>query len=148
MILVSAAETLFRTQYKADGMPEDGTSVNRAATEFVEQYLNAGELTEEQQSKEAEAIMIMYFESNPLAVLEGFARHPLFGYKSVESFMTNAFLAEALTDGEDSTQTRVMLEMNPAIRQGLIEKVKACETAPLSKDLLHDHADMIIKKEN
>jgi hypothetical protein len=41
-----------------------------------------------------------------------------------------------------------MLEMNPAIRQGLIEKVKACETAPLSKDLLHDHADVIIKKEN
>lgn len=148
MILVSAAETLFRTQYTASGMPEDGASVNQAATEFVESYLKDITLTEEQESKEAEAIMIMYFESDPLAVLEGFARHPLFGYKAVEPFMTNAFLAEALADGEDSAQMRVMLEMNPAIRQGLIEKVKACETAPLSKDLLHDHADVIIKKEN
>ena len=148
MILISAAETLFRTQYDANGMWEDGKTVNQAATDFVEQHLNASELTEEQQSKEAEAIMIMYFESDPLAVLEGFARHPLFGYVAVEPFMTNAFLAEALSDGEDPAQMRMMLEMNPAIRLGLIEKVKACETAPLSKDLLHDHADIAIKKED
>lgn len=148
MILVSAAEMLFRTQYNANGLSEDGKTVNQAATEFVEQHLGTTELTEEQQSREAEAIMIMSFESNPLAVLEGFARHPLFGYKAVEPFMTNAFLAEALADGEDPGQIRMMLEMNPAIRQGLIEQVKACETAPLSKDLLHDHAEITIKKED
>ena len=90
----------------------------------------------------------MYFESNPLAVVEAFARHPLFGYAAVEPFMTNAFLAEAMTDGENVEQTRVMLEMNPSIRQNLIARVKACETAPLSNDLLHDYARATVKKED
>ncbi|MBR5280344.1 MAG: CvpA family protein [Clostridia bacterium] len=146
MILVSAAETLFRTQYNACGMSEDEKTISQAANEFVDQYMEGRELTEEQQNQEAEAITIMYFESNPLAIVEAFARHPLFGYKSVEPFMTNAFLAEAMSGGENVEQTRMMLEMNPAIRQGLIEKVKACETAPLSKDLLHDHADLVMNQ--
>ena len=145
MILISAAENLFRTQYQALGMSADNQTINLAATEFVEQYWNDGKISADLEALEAEAIMILYCESNPLNILEGFARHPLFGYAAVETFVSDAFLAEALVTEEDVMQVQTILAENPSVRQGILDRLQACETAPLSGELLYDYAFNAVK---
>ncbi len=148
MILISAAENMFRAQYDAQGIPVDGDAINQAATDFVEQYLQGEKLSAEEQKQEGKALTILFFESNPLAIAEGFARHPLFGYAAVEPFITNDFLAAALADGEEVIQVKKLLDMNPAIRQGILDQLKACETAPISKELIRGQAEILIQQGN
>lgn len=145
MTLVSAAEILYRTQYQALGVSANDQTVNAAATAFVEQYWNNGSISKDQANAEAAAIVILYTETDSLAILEGFARHPLFGYEAIESFVTDEFVAAALVEGEDVAQLSTVLAQNPSIRQEILEYLKNCKTRPAAKELLDDYAVNVVK---
>lgn len=145
MTLVSAAEILYRTQYQALGVSADDQTVNAAATAFVEQYWNNGSISKDQANAEAAAIVILYTETDPLAILEGFVRHPLFGYEAIESFVTDEFVAAALVEGEDVAQLSTVLAQNPSIRQEILDYLKNCKTRPAAKELLDDYAVNVVK---
>lgn len=114
-----------------------------SATAFVSRYWGDGKVTEKaQQIKEAEAFVIFFFDADDLNTLEAFARHPLFGAASVESFLTAEFVGDALHLGEEETQR---LNSNPEILATLKEKLYSYETAPFAKPLFGDYAELALR---
>lgn len=150
MILLSDAEQLFNLCPPPIQPRSQGFSAKDAANDFIDAHWKEdGFVDEEDRQRESEAFMILYFENNPLALLEGFARHPLFGYNAVEQFVNAEFMVQTLGNGMNDDVIRKDFASEGELCTRIRTRLQACEHEPLSKNLLNDYAkDVVIKKED
>lgn len=150
MILLSDAEQLFNLSLPRVQPRSQGFSAKDAANDFIDaHWKEEGFVAEEDRQRESEAFTILYFENDPLALLEGFARHPLFGYDAVEQFVNEDFMVQALGNGMNEEVIRADFASEGELCTRIRARLQACEHEPLSKNLLNDYAkDIVIKKED
>ena len=117
------------------------------AEQFVANYWPTQALTAEQKQKEAEAFVIIFFESNTANSLEAVARLPYFGADQAIPLLDDASVLRGFYYSEN---TVAYIQANPDCLQPLKDRLKDCETTPLtnSSNLFDRYTGLLESKIN
>jgi len=114
-------------QMAADSLLTDAPEL---VQNLMKNYKNVPLTDTEQMQREVEAFI--YLTGGDMSsVIQGFARHPSFGYEAVVSVLGEEKILEAFELGTPGSALATHMETHPEVAEAVLNKLKECSEKPL-----------------